>query len=327
MQGRRAIVTGAGGFIGSHLVEALINSGREVVALVEYSSEGGLGNLEGIPHVRDRLDIRLGDIRDSEFVSDLVEEGDVVFHLAALISIPYSYQAPRSYVDTNVVGTLNVLEAVRRTTNVRMIHTSTSEVYGTPTVLPITESNEINPQSPYAASKVAADAMCSSYATSYGVDVAILRPFNTYGPRQSMRAIIPTVLAQLLSGTEEIRLGSLKPRRDFTFVDDTVEGFVKLAEADFEPGEVIHLGTGRDISISELVEVCKSVTGRDARVVVDPTRLRPDASEVAQLLSDPSLAKRRLGWSPSVDLESGLRAFIDWFQTRSGSIAASEYKR
>ncbi len=317
LAGRRVLVTGADGFIGSHLVERLVVEGAEVRALCLYTSQGTHGWLDEVePEVRDAVDLRLGDVRDAGLVRDLVQDRDLVLHLASLIAIPYSYLAPASFVETNVSGALNVLEAVRAS-GATMINTSTSEVYGTPESVPITQAHPLRAQSPYAASKIAADKLCESYAASYGVDVATVRPFNTYGPRQSMRAVIPTVLTQLLAGSPEIRLGNVSPRRDFTFVSDTVDGFVRAASVGLQPGEVVQLGTGRTVSVGEVVELCRSVTGReDAEIIVEEERVRPDGSEVEVLLSDPSVALERLGWSAQVDLEDGLRATAAWIADR-----------
>ncbi len=316
LQGSPVLVTGADGFIGSHLVERLVAEGAHVRALCVYNSQGSNGWLDTVaPEVLSQVDVRLGDVRDAGQVRDLVEGCDLVLHLAALIAIPYSYVAPRSFVDTNIVGTLNVLEAARAT-GVRVINTSTSEVYGTPDEVPIRESHPLKGQSPYSASKIGADKMCESYARSFGTRVATLRPFNTFGPRQSLRAVIPTVLAQLLAGAERIHLGSLSPRRDFTFVADTVDGFIRASTTALEPGEVVQLGTGRDVSIAELVEVCQKVVGTSAEVTTDEERIRPAGSEVEVLLSDPTYAAERLGWTPSTSLEDGLRATAEWLSAR-----------
>jgi len=329
LAGRRVLVTGADGFIGSHLVERFVAEGAEVRALCLYTSQGTHGWLdESAPDVRDAVDLRLGDVRDAGLVRDLVDGCDLVLHLASLIAIPYSYLAPASFIETNVNGALNLLEAVR-STGATMINTSTSEVYGTPESVPISETHPLQAQSPYAASKIAADKLCESYAASYGVDVATLRPFNTYGPRQSMRAVIPTVLTQLLAGAQEVRLGNLTPRRDFTFVSDTVDGFVRAASVGMQPGEVVQLGTGRSVSVGEVVDLCRAVTGRDdAEVHVEDERVRPDASEVEVLLSDPSVARDRFGWTPRVDLEDGLRATAAWIaDRRPDADAAARYVR
>ena len=323
LAGRRVLVTGADGFIGSHLVERLVAEGAEVRALCLYTSNGTHGWLdESARDVRDAVDLRLGDVRDAGLVRDLVEGCDLVLHLASLIAIPYSYLAPASFIETNVVGALNVLEAVRAS-GTTMINTSTSEVYGTPESVPISETHPLRAQSPYAASKIAADKLCESYAASFGVDVATLRPFNTYGPRQSMRAVIPTVLTRLLAGATEVRLGNLSPRRDFTFVSDTVDGFVRAATVGMRPGETVQLGTGRTVSIGEVVDLCRTVTGReDAEVIVEEQRVRPDASEVEVLLSDPSVAHGRFGWRPQVELEHGLRATAAWIADRRPDVNA-----
>jgi NAD dependent epimerase/dehydratase len=317
LTGRRVLVTGADGFIGSHLVERLVTEGAEVRALCLYTSQGTHGWLdESAPEVRDAVDLRLGDVRDAGLVRDLVDGCDLVLHLASLIAIPYSYLAPASFIETNVNGALNLLEAVRAT-GATMINTSTSEVYGTPESVPISETHPLRAQSPYAASKIAADKLCESYAASYAVDVATLRPFNTYGPRQSMRAVIPTVLTQLLAGAKEVRLGNLTPKRDFTFVSDTVDGFIRAASVGMEPGDVVQLGTGRTVSVADVVDLCRAVTGReDAEVLVEDERVRPDASEVEVLLSDPSAAQERFGWTPNVELEDGLRATAAWIADR-----------
>jgi NAD dependent epimerase/dehydratase len=316
MQNVSVVVTGSDGFIGSHLVERLLDEGAQVRALCLYNSEGSLGWLDSLePGRREEIDVRLGDIRDPGFVRDLVDGQELVLHLAALIAIPYSYVAPRSFVETNVLGTQNVLEAVRAA-GCRMINTSTSEVYGTPDEIPIRESHALKGQSPYSASKIAADKLCEAYALSFGTRVATLRPFNTFGPRQSLRAVIPTVLAQLLAGADTIHLGSLSPRRDFTYVSDTVDGFIKAATHDLGPGEVVQLGTGTTVSIGELVELCQRVVGTSVDVTTDEERVRPARSEVEVLLSDPSRAAERIEWTPTVDLEEGLRRVVAWLKQR-----------
>jgi UDP-glucose 4-epimerase len=317
VSGRRVLVTGADGFIGSHLVERLVRDGAEVRALCLYTSQGTHGWLdESSQEVRDAIDLRLGDIRDAGHVRELVDGCDLVLHLASLIAIPYSYLAPASFVETNIIGALNVLEAVRAS-GATMINTSTSEVYGTPEAVPISESHPLRAQSPYAASKISADKLCESYAASFGVDVATLRPFNTYGPRQSMRAVIPTVLAQLLSGAAAVRLGSLEPQRDFTFVSDTVGGFIRAASVGLVPGQVVQLGTGVTMSIGEVVDHCRRITGRaDAEVLVEEARVRPVGSEVDILLSDPTFARDRLGWVPEVEFLEGLQTTASWMASR-----------
>jgi UDP-glucose 4-epimerase len=250
-----------------------------------------------------------------------------VLHLAALIAIPFSYVAPRSYVETNVIGTLNVLEAARRHGTSRVVNTSTSEVYGTPESVPITEAHPLRGQSPYSATKISADKMCESYALSFGTPVTVLRPFNTFGPRQSARAVIPTVLSQLLAGADELRLGDLSPKRDFTYVTDTADGFVRAALTDVAPGTVIQLGTGRTDSIGDIVQLCRTVTGSDAKVVTEAERIRPEASEVQVLLSDPTLAHELLGWAPTVSLEEGLARTAEWLRPRVDAETAARYHR
>lgn len=326
LSGRSVLVTGADGFIGSHLVERLAQDGANVRAMCLYNSNGSAGWLDESP-VRDEVDVQLGDIRDAEHVRALVRGVDVVLHLAALIAIPYSYVAPRSFVDTNVVGTLNVLEAVRAEGTGRLVHTSTSEVYGTPETVPITETHPLRGQSPYSASKIGADKLCEAYALSFGTPVTVLRPFNTFGPRQSLRAVIPTILGQLLAGATTVRLGSVTPRRDFTFVGDTVDGFVRAASTDLEPGAVVQLGTGRTVSIGETFDMCAKVTGAQATIITDEERVRPEGSEVEILLSDPAEARRVLGWEPSTTFEDGLARTADWMRGRVDTRRAQTYHR
>ena len=313
---RPVLVTGADGFIGSHLVERLLDEGACVRAFCLYNSQGSWGWLDDLPaERRARLDVRLGDIRDARFVEEATGGVDVIFHLAALIAIPYSYMAPESFIDTNIRGTLNVLEAARRQRVTRLVQTWTIEVYGTPAELPIRETHPLNAQSPYAATKVAADQLALSYQRSFGTPVVVLRPFNTYGPRQSTRAVLPTILIQLLAGRRDIQLGRLDTRRDLTFVSDTVDGFVRTGATAGLEGETLQLGTGRAVSIEELFSAACSVLNVEARAVQDERRLRPDASEVLLLESDPTLAAKHLGWAPRVSLEDGLRATADWLRS------------
>jgi len=317
LRGTRVLVTGADGCIGSHLTERLVAEGAEVRAFCLYNSRGSAGWLDEVdPATRAALDIRLGDIRDARFVAAATEGVEVVFHLAALIAIPYSYVAPQSFIDTNVSGTLHALEAARSAGVRRFIQTSTSEVYGTPESLPIRETHPLAAQSPYAASKVAADQLAIAFAKSFELPVVVLRPFNTYGPRQSDRAVLPTMLRQLLDGRTEVRLGRLDPRRDLTFVGDTVDGFIRAATALGIDGETIQLGTGRSESIGELFAMACRILGVEARAVEDPARVRPDASEVLVLQSDPTRARERLGWEAGTSLEDGLRATIDWLRSQ-----------
>jgi len=316
LKGKRVLVTGADGFIGSHLVERLVDLGAEVCAFCLYNSQGSWGWLDDVSlDVQQVLDIRLGDIRDAAFVRESARGCDVVLHLAALIAIPYSYLAPESFVDTNVRGTLNILEAARACGVSRIVHTSTSEVYGTPATLPIRETHPLNAQSPYAATKVAADQLALSYHKSFQVPVVVLRPFNTYGPRQSARAVLPTILAQLLAGQQEIRLGKLDTRRDLTYVSDTVEGFIQAASVSGIEGETIQLGTGKAITIQEIFDAACVVTGLNARAILDERRLRPTSSEVQMLESDPSYAKDVLSWIPSVTIEEGISRTIEWLRS------------
>jgi UDP-glucose 4-epimerase len=315
LRGVPVLVTGADGFIGSHLVERLVAEGARVRAFCLYNSRGSAGWLDEIaPDVRSALDIRLGDIRDARFVEQATDGIDVVFHLAALIAIPYSYVAAESFVDTNVRGTMNVLEAALRARVRRVVHTSTSEVYGTPESLPIRETHPLNAQSPYAATKVAADQLALAYHRSYGLDAVVLRPFNTYGPRQSDRAVLATMVRQLLAGQPEIRLGRLDTRRDLTYVADTVDGFVRAATAPDVAGRTVQLGTGRAVSIGELFEIARSLIGSDATPVQDADRMRPDASEVLVLQSDPALAGDVLGWAAGTDLETGVARTVAWMR-------------
>ena len=332
LTGRTLLVTGSDGFIGSHVVEAALDAGATVRAFCIYNSRGSAGWLDESETFQNavregRAETVLGDIRDAEHVMAAVSGVDAVLHLAALIAIPYSYVAPRSYVDTNVTGTLNVLEAVRRLGIPRMVNTSTSEVYGTPETVPIREDHALRGQSPYSATKIAADKLCESYALSFETPVTTLRPFNTFGPRQSARAVIPTVLSQLLAGESALRLGALSPQRDFTFVTDTADGFLRATVADLEPGEVVQLGTGRTISVGDLVQLCQDVTHTTAEVRTDEERVRPAGSEVEILLSDPSNAAARLGWKPSVSLEEGLARTATWLQDRVDAESAGRYHR
>ena len=324
--GRRVLVTGAGGFIGSHVVERLVAEGASVRALVRYNSmhaAGWLGDLA--VEARENVDIAFGDIRDSTCVATAVRGCDVVFHLAALISIPYSYEAPDSFVETNVRGTLNVLQAARSVGGIRVIQTSTSEVYGTPQTVPITEAHPLRAQSPYAASKIAADQLALSFHHTYNLPVTVLRPFNTYGPRQSARAVLPTIVSQLLAGRCELRLGALWPERDLTYVSDTVEGFLKAAATENAIGQVVQLGTGRAVSIGALAELAQRTLGITVEVVGDELRLRPEGSEVARLVSDPTRAGRVLGWSPSVSLEDGLLRTAEWIRANLSFYTPWEY--
>ena len=323
-------VTGAEGFIGSHLVERLLASGKRVRALVQYNSFNSVGWLEESKKA-DGLEIVFGDVRDAEQMNTFVEGVESVLHLAALIAIPHSYQAPNSYVQTNVVGTLNMLNAAKRTGVRRFVHTSTSEVYGTALYVPISEDHPLQAQSPYSASKIGADALAHSYWSSFNLPVVTLRPFNTFGPRQSLRAVIPTLLAQVIGGAESILLGSTLPTRDFTYVDDTVSGFVAAMHAEGVEGETINLGTGFEISIGDLVLLVEQVVGRRIEVNVDPERLRPTGSEVERLLSDNRKAQALLSWTPELSgvegLKKGLSLTLEWLRplVEDGRFRAGTY--
>ncbi|MGA5128646.1 SDR family NAD(P)-dependent oxidoreductase [Streptomyces olivoreticuli] len=324
--GRTVLVTGAEGFIGSTLVDLLVERGAHVRVLVHYKPYAERGHLARYLGPGSPVETLAGDVRDAGRVMDAVAGCDTVFHLAALIGIPYSYASPEAYVQTNVAGTENVAAACRRHGVRRMVHTSTSEVYGTALTVPIREDHPLQPQSPYSASKIGADMLALSYAHSFELPVTVVRPFNTYGPRQSARAVIPTILAQLHSGAEEIRLGSTTPTRDFTYVTDTAEGFLALAECDRAIGHAVNLGTGREIAIGDLAESLIRASGRSARVVVDEARLRPAGSEVERLLSDNSRARSWAGWQPVVELEEGLARTSDWVRSNLRLFAADRYQ-
>lgn len=312
MQGKKVLVTGADGFIGSHLTELLVEHGAQVRALCQYNSFNFWGWLENSP-VRERIEIVCGDIRDPHFCSQLTEGIDTVFHLAALIAIPYSYAAPDSYLDTNAKGTLNICQAALKSRCARVIHTSTSEVYGTAMYVPIDEKHPLQPQSPYSATKIAADAMALSFYNSHSLPVTVARPFNTYGPRQSARAIIPTVITQLLAGNHQISVGDLRPTRDFNYVHDTCMGFLALSESERTIGETINIGSGREISIGDTIQLIGNILGKDVNIKEDAHRLRPDKSEVFRLCCDNSKIKSLTGFEPKHTLEEGLRKTIEWF--------------
>ena len=322
----KVLVSGAGGFIGSHVTELLLESGHSVCALVHYNGKGNWGHLVDVPdNLSQRLEVRLGDVTDAFMVRDLVANCDVVLHLAALIGIPYSYLAPASYVATNINSTLNILEACRQEKTRRVVVTSTSEVYGTARYTPIDEDHPLQGQSPYSASKIGADKIAESYFRSFDLPVVTLRPFNTYGPRQSARAVIPTILAQALRGAERIELGNLTPKRDLTYVGDTARAFVLAATAPGIEGETIHLGQGSAVSIGELAERCLKVAGSHAPVVSVDRRLRPENSEVSMLLCNPAKAKELLGWEAEVSLDEGLCFTADYLQHHLGDYRAQDY--
>jgi len=322
LRGKRVVVTGADGFIGSHLVEALVAHGTRVTAFCYYNSFNSWGWLDTVPaEVMAEVEVFMGDVRDPNGVRTALKGADAVMHLAALIGIPFSYHSPDSYVDTNVKGTLNVLQAARDHELERVVVTSTSEVYGTAQYVPIDEKHPRQGQSPYSASKIGADAMADSFYRSFGLPVTVVRPFNTYGPRQSARAVIPTIITQLMSGAEELHLGSLHPTRDLTYVTDSAAGFIALAECDDAVGRDVNLGVGEEISIGDLATLLMDTVGRTMPIVSKDERLRPDKSEVERLLSDNTLARQLTGWAPQVSLREGLERTAAWFadeRNRSG---------
>ncbi len=323
LKGRRVLVTGAGGFIGSRLCERLVEGGAEVRALVRYTSDGEAGWLDRSP-IRGEVDVRRGDLADRDSVFDAVKGTDLVFHLGALIAIPYSYLAPESYVRTNILGTLNVLQAVRELGVGRLVHTSTSEVYGSAQVVPMTEDHPLVGQSPYSASKIAADKLAESYHRSFGTPVVTLRPFNTFGPRQSARAVIPTITTQLLAG-RPIRLGDTRPTRDFVYVDDTVEAFLRAGTVEGIEGLTVHTGTGRETRIGDLPAMIAMAAGMKFEIEADPARVRPAASEVERLCADAAMASARLGWRPTVSVEEGLARVVAFVRDNPALYRPEEY--
>jgi NDP-hexose 4,6-dehydratase len=312
-----AAVTGAEGFIGSHLVEGLVRRGYRVKAMVLYNMWSSAGWLETLdPDIAAQVDVVFGDVRDPATVHQLVEGASVVYHLAAIGSVPYSYSAPRSFIDTNTIGTMHVLEAVRAARTPRLVHTSTSETYGTARTVPISESHPLQSQSPYAASKTAADKLAESYHLSFGLPVVTLRPFNTFGPRQSTRAVIPQIITQLASGSRQLMLGALDPTRDFSYVTDTASAFMTLGEAPASAviGELFNCGPGDDIAIGKLAEDIARLMEAEADIVEDPKRLRPKDSEVMRLVCDATKLRERTGWRPQYTRDEGLRETIEWYR-------------
>ncbi|MFZ4577927.1 MAG: SDR family NAD(P)-dependent oxidoreductase [Myxococcota bacterium] len=324
--GRKVLVTGAGGFIGSHLTEALVREGAQVRALVRYNSAGRQGFLDDFDKdVAAGIDVLATTIEDPFAVRKAVQGADTVFHLAALIGIPYSYVAPQHYVTTNIQGTVNVLEACQREGVRRLVNTSTSETYGTAQYAPIDEQHPLVGQSPYSASKIAADQMAIAWHRSFQLPVAILRPFNTYGPRQSARAVIPTIMTQLLAGADVLKIGSLEPKRDLNFVSDTVRGFLGIATCDAAIGEVTNVGSGATISVGDLVGKIAALSGRPIRIEQDPARIRPDASEVMLLLADTRKAQQLFGYAPQVGFDDGLRQTWDYLARHLDRYRVGQY--
>jgi len=313
---KEVLVTGADGFIGSHLVESLVDKGYKVKALAQYNSFNFWGWLEDIPR-NNNLEIITGDVRDPHLCKEITKHIDIIFHLASLIAIPYSYVAPDSYVDNNVKGTLNICQSAKANGNIRVIHTSTSEVYGTAQYVPIDEKHPKQPQSPYSASKIGADAMAMSFYNAFNLPVTIARPFNTYGPRQSARAIIPTIIAQIASGIEEIKLGDLSPTRDFNYVKDTCQGFLALASADETIGKEINISSNFEISMKDTLDLIKEIMGSNVRFITDEDRLRPKSSEVYRLWGDNSLIKSLTNYNPKYTIEEGLEETCKWFQDKN----------
>ena len=311
---KKVLITGADGFIGSHLTEMLIKEGTKVRALSFYNSFNYWGWLEDIRSLKD-IEVLTGDIRDAHYCERITKGVDVIFHLAALIGIPYSYIAPDNYVDTNIKGTLNICQAALENGCQRVIHTSTSEVYGTAKYVPIDERHPLQPQSPYSASKIGADAMAMSFHNAFNLPLTIARPFNTYGPRQSARAVIPTIIIQMVSGRKEIKLGSVTPTRDFTYVEDTCRAFIALAGADKAIGETVNIGSNHEISIKDVFNIIKDKTGADARYVLDNNRVRPEKSEVLRLYCDNTKIKEIAGFEPGHTIMQGLEKTIKWFTT------------
>lgn len=325
LKGKQVLVTGAGGFIASHLVEHLVAEGAKVRAFVRYNSRGDAGLLRMLPvEALSKVGVIAGDLRDSEAIHAAMEGVDTVFHLGALIAIPYSYLHPREVIDTNVMGTLNVLMAARNLGIRRVVHTSTSEVYGTAQYVPIRENHPLQGQSPYAASKIGADKIAESFYRSFDLPVVTVRPFNTYGPRQSARAIIPTIIAQALT-RNEVHLGSLDPARDFTFVLDTVNGFVRAAQTENVLGEEINLGNDAAITIGELCEKIFKILGKFPRLVTEDQRMRPEKSEVLRLQASYNKAKQFMGWEPQISLNEGLTRTVEWISTHLDLYQPDQY--
>lgn len=324
LKNKTVLVTGAGGFIGSHLAERLVGEAGKVKSMVRYSSTGTRGWLDKSERAAD-MEFVYGDISDRDFVEASMKGVDVVFHLAALIGIPYSYVSPDAYVRTNIEGTMNVLQVARSMATEKVLVTSTSEVYGTALIAPIPESHPKQPQSPYSATKIAADCLAESFWRTYDLPVGIVRPFNTFGPRQSQRAVIPTIITQCLAGAKSIKLGNLTPTRDLNFVDNTVDAFVVASKSSASVGTALNFGYGQEISIGDLAKLIIELTGADCEVESEDMRLRPEKSEVERLLADNSAAKAALGWNPQVSLGDGLKRTIEWMRANIGRYRVGEY--
>ena len=316
----KILVTGADGFIGSHLTEELVRQGHSVKAFVLYNSFNSWGWLDQSPkEIRDNLEVFPGDIRDPHGVKEAMKDCDIVFHLAALIAIPYSYHSPDTYIDTNVKGTLNIVQAARELDVEKVVHTSTSEVYGTAQFVPITENHPLQGQSPYSASKIGADQIAMSFYLSFGTPVSIIRPFNTYGPRQSARAVIPTIITQIMTSQKNLKLGAVHPTRDFNYIQDTVGGFISVAESNKSVGEVINIGSNFEISIGETAKLISEIMGADINIISDDERIRPEKSEVERLWADNTKAKNLTGWQPAYGGRDGfirgLKETVEWFSS------------
>ena len=311
---KNVLVTGADGFIGSHLTEMLAADNFQVTALSQYNSFNNWGWLENV-NCKNDIKIITGDIRDPHFCKDITKNIDVIFHLAALIAIPYSYIAPETYMETNIKGTLNICQAAKENGNIRLIHTSTSEVYGTANYVPIDENHPLQPQSPYSASKIGADALSMSFFHSFDLPVTIVRPFNTYGPRQSARAVIPSIITQIMNGQEQIKLGDVNPTRDFNFVEDTCRGFILLSQCEKAVGEVVNVGSNFEVSIGDTLNLIKELMNSKVSFVTDKERIRPNKSEVFRLWCDNTKINNLTGYQPVVDLREGLKRTIEWFRS------------
>jgi NAD dependent epimerase/dehydratase len=323
---KSVLITGAGGFVGSHLTEKLVDTGARVRAFVRYNSRNDWGMLRLLPkHKLNEIEIFAGDLRDSQAIRRAFQKREIVFHLGSLIAIPYSYMHPRDTIETNVIGALNVMSAAKEAGVERVIHTSTSEVYGTAIYVPMDEKHPLQGQSPYSASKIGADMVAESFHRSFGLPVSIIRPFNTFGPRQSARAVIPTIIIQALAATPQISLGSVFPTRDYTYVNDLVSAFIRIAESGDSIGEVINIGSGSEISIGDIAKKVLSILSIDKPVILDDKRVRPEKSEVERLYCDNTKAKRLLGWEPETPFEVGLQKTIQWISENMDSYKADLY--